>query len=84
MKIEVYVPDYEIDVINKILYLKSKRKLSQEVVNLLKGCSNLTEDRVIALIKQYACSSVRSNKSLQQNNDLAILDSIKSVMGELK
>lgn len=80
MKVEIYIPDHEEEVKKKILDLKAKRRLSQEVVNLLKGSNGVTEERVIDLIKQYAGST----KCKQEDNDLDILDSIKSVMGELK
>lgn len=80
MKIEVYIPDYEEEVIAKVLDLKAKRKFSQEVVSLLKGSKCITEDRVIELIRQYR--GVTQDK--QTTNELDILDSIKSVMGVLK
>lgn len=55
MKIEVYIPDHEIGVIGKVLELKEKRRLSSYVVDLLKKeDEGLTEDKVIALIKEYA------------------------------
>ena len=62
--------------------LKAKRRLSQEVVNLLKGCStSISRDEVIALIKQYAYTG-NGSETVANNND--ILNSISSVLGGLK
>ena len=55
MKIEVYIPDYEIEVIQKVLELKEKRKLSGYIVDLLKKEEEgLTEQKIIELIRKYA------------------------------
>ncbi len=55
MKIEVYIPNYEIEVIQKVLELKEKRKLSGYIVDLLKKEEEgLTEQKIIELIRKYA------------------------------
>ncbi len=47
MKIEVYIPNYEIEVIQKVLELKEKRKLSGYIVDLLKKEEEgLTEQKI--------------------------------------
>lgn len=54
MRIEVYIPDYELDVIVKVLELKETRKLSPYIVELIKNeGKELTEERVIELIEVY-------------------------------
>ncbi|PHV72206.1 hypothetical protein CS063_01655 [Sporanaerobium hydrogeniformans] len=54
MRIEVYIPDREIEVIQKILELKENKKLSSYIVDLLKREEeNITEEKVIELIKKY-------------------------------
>lgn len=53
MRIEVYIPDYELDVIVKVLELKETRKLSPYIVELLKNEPKLTEERVIELIETH-------------------------------
>lgn len=75
MKIEVYIPDYEIVVIQKILELKEKRKLSSYVVDLLKKEEEcLTEEKVIELIKKYAETKNTSTMG-------GLESSIQSVLG---
>lgn len=75
MKIEIYVPDYEISVIQKILELKEKRKLSRYVVDLLKKeDEGLTEDKVVELIKKYAETKNTSTMG-------GLESSIQSVLG---
>ena len=78
MKIEVYIPDHEIIVIHKILELKEKRKLSSYVVELLKKEEEeLTEEKVIELIKKYAETKNTSTKG-------GLESSIQSVLGGFK
>ncbi|MBE6070082.1 MAG: hypothetical protein E7211_20690 [Clostridium lundense] len=79
MKIEIYIPDHEKEVINKALELKAKRRFSQEVVNLLKGNKGITKEEVIELIRQY--SSDNTNKNTANESD--ILSSISSVLGDI-
>ena len=75
MKIEVYIPDHEVNVIGKILELKEKRKLSSYVVELLKKeDEGLIEDKVIELIKKYAETKNTSTKG-------GLESSIQSVLG---
>ena len=77
MKIEVYIPDSEEYVINKVLELKKKRKLSGYIVELLKKEEKwLTEEKVIELIRKYADLKTDSTKT-----DLN--ESIQSVLGGL-
>lgn len=77
MKIEVYIPDREEYVINKVLELKKKRKLSGYIVELLKKEEKgLTEEKVIELIRKYADLKTDSTKT-----DLN--ESIQSVLGGL-
>lgn len=75
MKIEVYIPDSEEYVINKVLELKKKRKLSGYIVELLKKEEKgLTEEKVIELIKKYAeIKNTSTTGGLEQ--------SIQSVLG---
>lgn len=80
MKIEIYIPDYETEVIKKVFALKAKRKLSNEVVSLMKGECSLTEDKVIELIRKYAGES-KGNKVIERLVDEDILGSINSVLG---
>ena len=78
MKIEVYIPDHEIGVIGKVLELKEKRKLSSYVVELLKKEEEeLTEEKVIELIKKYAETKNTSTKG-------GLESSIQSVLGGFK
>lgn len=78
MKIEVYIPDHEINIIGKVLELKEKRKLSSYVVELLKKEEEgLTEEKVIELINQYAGTKKTSNIG-------ELEDSIQSVFGGFK
>lgn len=54
MRIEVYVPDHEEEVLNKIRELKKKRRLSAHIVDLLRReDEQLTKEQIIELIKQY-------------------------------
>lgn len=54
MRIEVYIPDYELDVIVKVLELKETRKLSSYIVDLIKNePTRLTEERIIEIIQKY-------------------------------
>lgn len=77
MKIEVYIPDSEEYVINKVLELKKKRKLSGYIVELLKKEEKgLTEEKVIELIRKYADLKTDPTKT-----DLN--ESIQSVLGGL-
>lgn len=82
MKVEIYIPDYEEDVIRKIFELKSKRKLSQEVVDLLKGSKSITKEEVIELIRSYSPTSKDSDIGISIESDL--LSSINSVLGAKK
>lgn len=55
MRVEVYIPDREIEVVKKVLELKNSKKLSGHIVELLKNEEiGLTEEKVIELIKRYA------------------------------
>lgn len=75
MKIEVYIPDHEVNVIGKILELKEKRKLSSYVVELLKKEEEgLTEEKVIELIKKYA--DIKNTSTMG-----GLESSIQSVLG---
>jgi len=80
MKVEIYIPDYETEVIKKVLELKAKRKLSNEVVSLMKGECSLTEEKVIELIRKYAGEN-KENKVIESLADEDILGSINSVLG---
>ncbi len=79
MKIEIYVPDYELDVVMKIMDLKERRKLSGYVVELLrKECEmKITEERIIELIKQYG------GERKESRNEEDLKASIGSVLGGL-
>ena len=46
MKIEVYIPEYEVELIVRCLDLKAKRKLSSTVVELLKGTQQITREEI--------------------------------------
>lgn len=77
MKIEVYIPDHEIQVVEKVLELKDKRKLSSHIVEILKREEEgLTEEKVIELIKKYA--EIKNTTSIG-----GLEDSIQSILSGL-
>ena len=79
MKIEVYIPEYELELIGKCLDLKAKRKLSSTVVELLRGTNQITREEIIKLIEQHIVERGTENKNTA--NDIDIVDSINSVLG---
>lgn len=76
MRFEVYVPDYETEVISKF----REKGRSPYVVSLVKdnlnGKKNLTEEEVINLIIKHT----QNKSSLLQQPNKGLTDSIKSVL----
>lgn len=78
MRVEVYIPDREIEVIQKVLELKENKRLSSYIVDLLKREeAGLTEEKVIELIKKHA----QEHKNTAMRGGLE--DSIQSIFNGL-
>lgn len=78
MRVEVYIPDREIEVIQKVLELKQNKRLSGYIVDLLrKEEESITEEKVIELIKKYA----PEHKNTAMKGGLE--DSIQSILSGL-
>lgn len=78
MRVEIYVPEYEVEICAKILELKNTRKLSGYIVELLKKEEQIiTEEKVIELIKKY------SPEHKNTANKGGIEDSIQSILSGL-
>ena len=84
MRFEVYVPDHENEVIEKLNEKSDKKQRSAYIVGLVKsslyGKKTLTEDEVISLIIKYT----QNKNTTQQNQISGLEDSIKSVLDLLE